>query len=149
MPIKIRKVTKNDLAAVLALVNELAIYEKQPEAVTATLEDYQENFEAGVFDILVATFDEKVVGMALYCTTWSTWKGRMLYLEDFIVTNQHRQQGIGNLLFDQLIETAKQLKAKRIKWQVLEWNTPAIRFYEKYPTVFDKEWINGDLYLDV
>ncbi len=144
----IRKATKEDLAQVLTLVKELAIYENQPQAVTATLSDYEENFDANVFETLVAIEDEKVVGMALYFMVWSTWKGRMLYLEDFVVSHEYRKQGIGKQLFDTLIETAKQLKAKRIKWQVLDWNEPAIEFYKKYPTVFDKEWINGDLYLE-
>lgn len=142
----IRKATKDDLPEILALVKELAIYEKQPDAVTATLADYQENFEAGIFEALVAVQDDKVVGMMLYFMTWSTWKGRMLYLEDFVVSNQHRRQGIGKQLFDALIETGKELKAKRIKWQVLDWNEPAIEFYKQYPTLFDGEWVNCDLY---
>jgi len=144
----IRKATTEDLTQVLELVKELAVYEKKPLAVTATLADYKENFEAGVFDVIVATKNEKVVGMVLYFMTWSTWKGRMLYLEDFVISHQYRRQGIGKQLFDALIETAKQLKTKRIKWQVLDWNEPAIRFYEKYPTIFDEEWVNGDLYLE-
>lgn len=77
---------------------------------------------------------------------WSTWKGKMLYLEDFVVKENVRGHGVGKLLFDALIAEAKRLDCVMMKWQVLDWNIPAIRFYEKYDTVFDKEWWNGKIY---
>ncbi len=143
--ITIRKAEKKDLAAVHALVTELAVYENEPEAVTATLADYERDFEAGFFESLVAETAGKVVGIALYYTAYSTWKGRMLYLEDFVVTQSHRRQGIGELIFEKVIEEACRIGANRMKWQVLDWNEPAIKFYEKYNAEFDKGWLNVNL----
>ena len=143
--ITIRKAEKKDLAAVHALVTELAVYENEPEAVTATLEDYETDFEAGFFESLVAEKEGKIVGIALYYTAYSTWKGRMLYLEDFVVTQSHRRQGIGELIFEAVIAEARLIGANRMKWQVLDWNEPAIKFYEKYNAEFDKGWLNVNL----
>ena len=139
----IRKGNKHDLDQVLALVKELAHYEKAPEEVTASLEDYLHDFGAGIFDVIVAEENNKVMGILLYFITFSTWKGRMLYLEDFVVTKSARGRGIGKLLFDELIREAKRLKCNLMKWQVLDWNDLAINFYKKYPgVVFDEEWHN-------
>jgi len=143
--ITIRKAEKKDLAAVHALVTELAVYENEPEAVTATIKDYEADFEAGFFDSLVAEIDGQIVGIALFYTAYSTWKGRMLYLEDFVVTQSHRRQGIGELIFEAVIAEARRIGVNRMKWQVLDWNEPAIKFYEKYNAEFDKGWLNVNL----
>lgn len=143
----IRKAQKEDLPAIYALVKELALYEKSPESVTATIEDYYQDFEDNIFESIVAERDSEVVGMALYYMTYSTWRGRMLYLEDFVVKESERKLGIGKLLFDEVIEIAKSKKAVLLKWQVLEWNDPAIQFYKKYDTIFENEWLNGKLFL--
>lgn len=140
MDIEIRKAKKNDLAAIYDLVVELAIYEKEPTAVTATLEEYHQDFEEGCFEALVAVQDEVVIGMMLYYMTYSTWKGKMLYLEDFVVKNDSRKLGIGQLLYNALLKEACHKKAKLIKWQVLDWNTPAIKFYEKNKAHIEKDW---------
>ncbi len=140
----IRKANKNDLAAIHALVTELAVYEKEPEAVTATLADYETDFEAGIFDAHVAETNGQVVGMALYYTAYSTWKGRMLFLEDFVVTERYRRQGIGELIFEAVIEEARKIGANRMKWQVLDWNMPAINFYKKYNARLESGWLNVD-----
>ena len=90
----------------------------------------------------VAEANDTIVGFALYYIRYSTWKGQRMYLEDIIVTEEWRKQGIGTLLMDALIEEAKQKKFSGIMWQVLEWNEPAIKFYERYKPKFDNEWVN-------
>jgi GNAT superfamily N-acetyltransferase len=91
----------------------------------------------------VAETEEKVVGFALYYIRYSTWKGQCLYLEDFLVTNEYRGKGIGSLLFERVIKEAKEKGFRRMVWQVLEWNEPALNFYRKYQATLDGEWING------
>lgn len=141
----IRKADSNDLKAIYDLVVELAVYENEPEAVTASLDDYKKNFADQVFQAIVAEYNGKVIGTCIFYMTWSTWKGRMLYLEDFIVTQSFRKKGIGQLLFDQFLIEAKERKATMVKWQVLDWNEPAIHFYEKNKAIIEKEWWNGKI----
>jgi len=138
----IRKGTKADLPDVHALVVELAIYEKEPNAVIATLDDYQKDFEAGIFQTLIAEKGGKTLGMMLYFMTYSTWKGKMMYLDDFVVKESSRGMGIGQLLYDQFIVESKKAGAKLVKWQVLNWNKPAISFYKKNETIIEDEWYN-------
>lgn len=90
----------------------------------------------------MAEVDGRIEGFALYYIRYSTWKGQRMYLEDIIVTEKMRGQGMGRLLFDRLIEEAKERKFTGIVWQVLEWNEPAINFYKKYNASFDGEWVN-------
>src|SRR5690606_20344064 len=85
---------------------------------------------------------EEILGFALYYIRYSTWKGQSMYLEDILVTQEHRGKGIGGLLMDRLIEEARSRGMQRICWQVLDWNAPAIAFYKKYGAAFDGEWIN-------
>lgn len=146
--IHIRLAQKKDLGAIHHLVRELAIYEKAPEEFIATMAEYEQDFDDAVFEALVADVDGKVVGMMLYYLTFSTWKGKMLYLEDFVVLEAYRRYGIGQRLFDKLQLVARQKGCKLIKWQVLDWNEPAIRFYEKNNATIEKEWWNGKLFLD-
>ena len=143
----IRKATLNDIPAIHQLVGELAAYEKAPQEFIATVEDYEKDFKAGIFDAIVAEVEENIVGMTLYYMTYSTWKGRMLYLEDFIVKEQFRRHGVGQLLFDAFLNEAKLLNCKLTKWQVLDWNTPAIKFYEKNQAIIEKEWWNVKIFL--
>jgi len=142
-----RKAKIKDLASIYNLVVELAIYENEPLAVTATLEDYKKNFSKNVFDAIVAEQDGKIIGTCIYYLTWSTWKGRMLYLEDFVVTEKFRKKGVGQKLFEAFIDEANQLEATLIKWQVLDWNKPAINFYKKNEAIIEKEWWNGKIFL--
>jgi GNAT superfamily N-acetyltransferase len=86
------------------------------------------------------------VGMTVFYRTFSTWKGVTLYLEDFYVTPEYRQHGIGQQLFDAFVDTARQMGCRQTKWQVLDWNEPALRFYEKNGAVIEKEWWNGKIY---
>lgn len=143
----IRKASSEDLADIYELVRDLAIYEKAEAAFVAPLEVYKENFEKDVFDAIVAEVNGKVVGMCLYYLTFSTWKGRMLYLEDFVVKEEYRRTGIGQLLFDEFIQEAKRLDCQLTKWQVLDWNTPAVKFYEKNKATIEKEWWNAKIFL--
>ena len=146
MKINTRKGTAKDLAAIYQLVYELAVYEKEPDALTASLEDYHRDFAAGYFETEVAEADGQVVGMVLYYDTYSTWKGRMMYLEDFVVAEKMRGQGVGQLLFDRFLDIAQERAARMVKWQVLDWNTPAIRFYEKNKAIIEKGWWNGKIF---
>jgi len=138
----IRKGEKKDLPKVLELVLELAVFEKEPEAVTATLRDYESSFNEGIFEFQVAEVDGEVVGLVLYYMCFSTWKGKMLYLEDFIVTEAWRKKGIGEALFDAFIQASKDKGAVLSKWQVIDWNESAIKFYEKRGAVIESVWLN-------
>ncbi len=144
----IRRAYRTDLPAIHQLVRELAIYERAEEEFVATLEDYRRDFEESIFDALVAEVDDQVVGMVLYYMTYSTWKGRMLYLEDFVVREAHRGQGLGQRLFDAVVKEARNRECRLIKWQVLDWNKPALAFYERNGATIEKDWWNGKLFLD-
>lgn len=148
--LKIRKGTPKDIPELLNLIKELAAYENEPDAVIVTEEILlNDGFgEKPAFEFLVAEKDETVVGIALYYYQYSTWKGRSLYLEDVIVKESERMQGIGGMLMNELISISKKEKMKRLDWQVLDWNQPAISFYKKYNTQFDNEWINCRLTFD-
>ncbi len=147
-PISIRKAQKKDIPAIHGLVRELAIYEKAEEEFIAGLEEYERDFEEGIFEAVVAEQEGLVVGMALYYMTYSTWKGRMLYLEDFVVLTSHRRRGIGELLFEAYLEEARRKECKLAKWQVLDWNQPALNFYKKFGAIIEKEWWNGKLFFE-
>lgn len=143
----IRKGTKADLPAIHKLVGELALYEKAPQEFVADLAEYERDFARSDFDFFVAEADGEVIGMALFYMAYSTWKGRMLYLEDFVVAEQHRGIGAGKLLFDAFLQQARDEGCRLVKWQVLDWNTPAIRFYEREGASMEKEWYNGKIFL--
>ncbi len=147
MDIRIRIAQKEDIPAIHQLVRELAIYEKEEAAFTATLEDYYQDFTDHVFEAQVAIADNQVVGMILYYMTYSTWKGKMLYLEDFVVQEAFRGKGIGQKLFDAYLDTARAKGCRLTKWQVLDWNQPAIDFYEKNKAIIEKEWWNAKIFL--
>lgn len=143
----IRKGTKEDLPSVLALIRELAEYEKAPQEVEVTLEEMEKNGfgDNPLFRFFVAESEAGIVGMVLYYTKYSTWKGPCIFLEDLIVTQTQRRNGIGTQLFQKMIQLAKEQKLPRLEWQVLEWNQPAINFYKKYNANLDAEWLNGKL----
>eukprot|EP01031_Cornospumella_fuschlensis_P028880 gene28880-34855_t len=150
MSVQIRRALKDDCPRLLELIKELALYERAPEAVTVTLEHFQDSGfgSSPVWWAFVAEVEGKVVGMALYYIRYSTWKGQRLYLEDYYVTEEMRCRGIGKLLFDRVIQEAKEKGFQGMNWQVLEWNELAINFYKKYEAAFDPEWVNCSLHFN-
>lgn len=141
----IRRASRDDASAMMDLIRELAHFEKAPDEVTVSTEKF---IESGfgprpIWWAYVAEIDNEIVGMALYYLRYSTWKGPRMYLEDIIVTEKYRNKGVGRLLFEQLIITAKEKNLNGIVWQVLNWNEDALRFYRRYKGVkFDHEWVN-------
>ena len=135
---------------VLELIKDLALYEKAPDEVLISEETLlTEGFGPNkLFDTLVAEMDNEIVGMLLYYPVFSTWKGRSIYLEDFVVADSHRRKGIGQLLIDALVQEARSAKAKKIRWQVLDWNSPAIEFYKKISATLENSWIDCTLTLN-
>ena len=143
--IVIRWAIKDDCKRLTELIYQLAVYEKAPEEMTVTQEHFEESGfgEKRVWWAFVADVGGVVEGFALYYIRYSTWKGQRMYLEDFLVNETMRGRGIGKLLFDRLIEEAKEKRFNGIVWQVLDWNEPAINFYKKYDGVsFDSGWLN-------
>jgi GNAT superfamily N-acetyltransferase len=144
MDIKIRRAVKEDCPRLMELVYELAVYEKAPEEVTVTQQHFEESGfgPRPVWWAFVAEVDGQVEGFAMYYIRYSTWKGQRMYLEDLLVTEKMRGQGLGKLLFDRLIVEAREKKLNGMVWQVLDWNEPAINFYKKYNASFDSGWMN-------
>ena len=139
----IRKGTPQDMPSVLKLIQELAIFEKEPEAVAITVEDLvHDGFGANpLFGLFVAEDDlNQIVGMALYHYKYSTWKGKTIHLEDLIVTESFRGCGIGKALLSKMVDLAREEKVKRLEWNVLDWNKPAIDFYIESGAEILKEW---------
>ncbi|MCP9235593.1 GNAT family N-acetyltransferase [Lewinella sp. JB7] len=149
MNVQIRQGTAEDLPAVHHLVGELARFERALDSFTATLQDYRDDFRDEFFEVIVAEdmATGKVIGMALYNFVYSTWKGRMIYLEDFVLDPDYRRHGIGQRLWDVLKERGRERGCRLLKWQVLDWNTDAIRFYEAQGAAIEHEWLNGKLTL--
>lgn len=155
MKITIRRAVAADCPDMMELIRELAIFEKAPDAVTVSLTHFIESGFGNnpVWQAFVATLsdadgvEEKLVGISLYYIRYSTWKGQRLYLEDLIVTEKARGKGIGKMLFERTLLEAKELKLKGMTWQVLDWNEPAILFYQKYGTNIESGWLNCNLTL--
>lgn len=148
MDISIRIGTKQDLPRLRELIVELAVYEKEPDAVEVTLAELEKDGfgNDAIFSFFVAEIDGVIQGIALHYFKYSTWKGKCLFLEDIVVNQEFRGKGIGKLLFDEIVKVAATHHCKRLEWQVLKWNTPAIQFYKnKYDANLDEEWLNGRL----
>lgn len=146
--IKIRKAYEQDCEEILNLIKELAEYEKAADQVELTLEQLiEDGFGSNpIYESYVAEHEGKIIGIALYYYKYSTWKGRCLYLEDIVIRENYRRLGIGSKLFQAVINVSKKQNVKRMEWQVLDWNTPAIDFYKTYGAELDPEWLNGRLY---
>lgn len=140
----IRKGEKRDLPQVLELIKELAAFEKAPHEVTNTLADMERDGfgDRPAFSFHVAELNGVLVGIALYFVKYSTWKGKGLFLDDLIVSEKYRSKGIGKKLLDAFMNEAKNIGAKQVHWQVLDWNTPAIEFYKKLGASIDAEWLD-------
>lgn len=148
--ITIRKGEKRDIPQVFRLIQELAAFEKAPGEVANSVERMEkEGFGAHpAFEFYVAESGSEVIGIALYYFSYSTWKGRSLYIDDLIVTEKYRKNGIGDKLFRTVLEVAKAENCGKIHWQVLDWNQPAINYYSKIGARFEKEWLNCSIVLD-
>ncbi len=143
----VRKGKKEDLSAAFELIKELAIYENGLDEVVTTVAQMEvDGFgKHPVFEFLVAEDDQKIQGLSVYYYRYSTWKGKRLWLEDIVVTEDQRGNGIGKLLFEKTLQIARETNCTGVMWQVLDWNEPAINFYKKYNTQFDAEWLNCHL----
>ena len=143
----VRYAEEKDCERILELIQELAVYEKAPEEVTVSLTEFKEaGFgENPVWKAFVYEEQSTIYGFALYYVRYSTWKGCRLYLEDFLVTQEHRGKGIGKLLFDRVVQEAKEKNYKGMVWQVLDWNEPALNFYRKYEAKTETGWLNASL----
>ena len=138
----VRFATPSDMPKVLELIKELAVFEKEPDAVEVTekmLLDDGFN-EHPSFTCFVAEINDQVEGMALVYERYSTWKGKVLHLEDLVVNQNMRGYGLGGKLLKRVVEYGKELGVKRISWEVLDWNTPAIDFYEKRGAKIMRDW---------
>lgn len=140
--LQIRKGTPQDMPAVLNLITELAIFEKEPDAVVITAADLvRDGFsENPLFHTFVAEVDKEIIGVALYYYRFSTWKGKTIHLEDLIVKESKRGTGAGFALYSEIIKQGKKDNVRRIEWNVLDWNTPAIEFYEKSGAKVLTDW---------
>ena len=138
----IRKAKKSDTEAIFSLVKELAIFEKEPGAVIINKKTIKEHGfgKKPLFKCFVAELNEKVVGIALFYPRYSTWKGPTLHLEDLIVTKEMKGRGIGSMLYTAFLEYAYKAGVERAEWAVLDWNRPAINFYQKSGAKVLNDW---------
>lgn len=140
--VHIRKAKKSDAASILFLIRELAIFEKEPEAVIVTQDQIEEDGfgDRPLFECFVAEVSDQVVGMALFYPRYSTWKGLTFHLEDLIVTEPMKGKGIGTLLYQAFLKHAHSVGVERVEWAVLDWNLPAIKFYQKSGASVQEDW---------
>jgi len=145
MEVVVRKGKREDCDVVLHLIKELAVYEREPDAVVIDVLQLEEDGfgKNPAYDLLIGEIDGEIKGMALFYEKYSTWKGRALYLEDLIVTESARGCGLGLQLFKEVIKEAHQRSAGRMEWQVLDWNQSAIDFYKEFGASIESEWLNG------
>ena len=142
MNYKIREARATDMRQVLGLINELAIFEKEAHAVEVTVDDLiRDGFgDKKLFNCFVAESDEELVGMALVYPRYSTWKGAIIHLEDLIVTDRMRGFGLGTALLNEVVKYGASLGVKRINWEVIDWNEPAIKLYESKGAKIMRDW---------
>lgn len=138
----IRKGNKEDMTGVLALIQELAEFEKEPRAVLITADDLvRDGFGSNpLFHVFVAEVENEIVGIALYYYRYSTWKGKIIHLEDLVVKDKMRGTGLGYALYSEIIKQGKRDNVRRIDWHVLDWNTSAIDFYKKTGANVLNDW---------
>jgi GNAT superfamily N-acetyltransferase len=143
--IRIREARKEDVNRIYFLIKALAIFERDENAVKITPEELLEDGFGSdpSYKCIVAEYQNEVIGFALYYIRYSTWKGKTVYLEDFLVDEKWRNKGVGNLLFEEMIAISKRMKVRQMSWQVLDWNEGAIRFYKKYDADIIDGWLNG------
>ncbi len=147
--IELRRGVQADLPSVLSFIEQLAIFEREPHAVEVSIEELKSDFRAQKFDFFVAELSSEIVGIALFYERYSTWKGSYIHLEDLIVKEEIRGKGIGRMLLEAIIAESKKRKARRLGWEVLDWNTPAVKFYESIGASIEKEWLQCRMSEDV
>ena len=150
MSVNIRAAHPQDLPQVYDLIKELALYENEPNEPTVSLEVFVRDGSGNQpkYRVIVAEEEHEIIGIALYYLGYSTWKGSMMYLDDLVVRSAHRNKGIGQLLFQELIKKAKEHQVNQLRWHVLDWNKPAISFYNKLNASLEAEWITCKLEKD-
>ena len=138
----IRRGNPEDMKAVLGLIKELAEFEKEPNAVLITVDDLiRDGFgPVPLFHVFVAEVESEIVGIALYYYRYSTWKGKTIHLEDLVVKDKMRGTGLGYALYSEIIKQGKKDQVRRVEWNVLDWNIPAIEFYEKSGAKVLRDW---------
>lgn len=138
----IRPALETDLPIIIDLIRELAHFEKEPDAVEVTLEELRRDGfgDAPQFSIIVAEVENEILGMAFYYFRYSTWKGKTIHLEDLIVREKSRGTGAGTALYAEVIKRGAEESVRRIEWAVLDWNEPAIAFYEKSGALILRDW---------
>jgi len=140
---KIRKYKTTDIPSIIGLIKELATFEKSADKMRNSVEQMKQ--EQDYFDCFVAENKEgEIVGIALYFFAYYTWVGKSLYLDDLYIKPDYRGSKIGTQLLKEIFKLAKTNNCKRLRWQVLDWNEPAIEFYKKCGATLDEEWINCD-----
>lgn len=147
VPVSIRPAVAADAAVILDLIQELAVYEREPDAVRLTEDQLRtDGFgEVPAFEVLLAERASEVLGMALFYPCYSTWNGKAMYLEDLVVREAARGSGVGKALMAALAQVSLDRGATQLRWQVLDWNTPAIEVYKRLGAGLDETWINGRL----
>ncbi|HRN79611.1 MAG TPA: GNAT family N-acetyltransferase [Ferruginibacter sp.] len=146
MPVHIRKAIESDCIRLMELIQQLAVFEKEPNAIRVSLEHFTAcGFGSSpCWEAFVAIDQNQIVGFALFYTRYSTWRGKRLYLEDLYVTEPFRNQQVGKQLFEKLQQHALDQGYTGMNWQVLEWNADAIRFYKKFDEIhLEDGWLNG------
>lgn len=145
----IRWAKPGDEDSIIGLIQELATFENEPDAVINTAEQLAiDLFDKKVCEAFVLELDKTIIGFALFYTSYSTWNGACVYLEDLYIQEAHRRTGLGEQLFNRVVEEAKKRKVRRMDWQVLDWNEPAIKFYKKLGATIDEDWYNGRLFFN-
>lgn len=144
---ELRKAIRGDEHAIMGLIQGLAEYEKESDAVINTAEKLGADlFDRNLCEAFVAIEGDSTIGFALFFTAYSTWKGPTVYLEDLFVLPDFRGTGAGSALFDAVVNVAKERKSSRMDWQILDWNTPAIEFYKRKGARIDTDWYNGRMF---
>lgn len=138
----VRKGHREDMPAVLELIKELAVFENEPDAVVVTVEELERDGfgPTPLFSTFVAEENGEIIGMALFYYRYSTWKGKTIHLEDLIVTQSKRGTGAGSALYKEFMKNAKKEGVRRVEWNVLDWNTHAIEFYERSGAAILESW---------
>lgn len=128
------------------LIQQLAIFEKEPDAVEITVSDLEAHFDENRFEVYLASIDGNTIGMALFYERYSTWKGPFIHLEDLFVIPEFRGMGVGRMLLEWVIFEANKRGARRLGWEVLDWNTPAVDFYKSVGAIIEKSWWQCRMY---